>query len=132
MRSRLCLMLTVLVAGAVLCACAALNAPRAPPPPATKAQSEKERQYLEKHFFTDTCMGRLRRAAPELTPSTDHRGKAIYAVEFAQMTDGNSYRIHVTERDRQAYLYTSAGTAGGWYTVRGPLPLWQCLQDTLQ
>jgi hypothetical protein len=130
MRSRLCLLLTALLAGAVLWGCAAPNAPRTPPPPATKAEIEKEMQYLEKHFFTDACMAGLRRSAPELTPSTDHRGKAIYAVEFAQMTDGNSYRLHVTERDRQAYLYTSVG--GGWYTVRGPLPLWQCLQDTLQ
>lgn len=132
MRSRLYLLFMALLAGAVLCGCAAWNAPRMPPPPATKAQMEKEMQYLEKHFFTDACMARLRRSAPELTPSADQGGKAIYAVEFAQMADGNSYRLHVTERDRQAYLYTSGGTAGGWYTVRGPLSLWQCLQDTLQ
>lgn len=44
----------------------------------------------------------------------------IYAVEFPPsplVRDGHAYRLHVTERDRLAYLHTRGGIAG-WYTVR--------------
>lgn len=104
-------------------------APSSPPPPATAEQIEKEMRYLQQSFLSDACLARLRRAAPELTPPADQGRTPIYALEFPQKAaDGSTYRLHVTERDRLAYLYTSRGTAG-WYTVRGPLPLWHCLQD---
>jgi hypothetical protein len=76
-------------------------------------------------------------AAPTLARNSgtnSHTAKATEAPAsstchaYQQAADGSTYRLHVTERDRLAYLYTSRGTAG-WYTVRGPLPLWQCLHD---
>lgn len=123
----------------LLGACATREAPRKPPPrvppppPATPAQVEKEMQYLQQNFRSDECLVDLSQLAPELTARDKQPGKPIYAVEFApdaQARDGRAYRLHVTERDRVAYLYISGGS-GGWYTVRGPLPLWQCLQGAL-
>jgi hypothetical protein len=122
-----------LLAGALLYGCVA-NAPRKPAPPATDAQVEREMQYLQKHFMTDDCMVRLRKSASEVTAKNKQGDKPIYAVEFAPNThvvDGHTYRLQVSERDRLAYLHTSGGT-GGWYTVHGPLPLWQCLQGALK
>lgn len=88
-------------------------------------------RYLQQSFLTDACLARLRRTAPELAPPADQGAQPIYALEFPQKAAGGaSYRLHVTERDRLAYLYTSRGTAG-WYTVHGPLPLWTCLQGAL-
>lgn len=128
----------LLGAGVLLAGCSTpgMNARRippgsTPPPAATPGQIEKEMQYLQHAFLTDACLARLRRAAPELAPSAEPGVRPIYALEFPQRApDGSSYRLHVTERDRLAYLYISRGTAG-WYTVRGPLPLWQCLHNTL-
>lgn len=113
----------------LLAACASRE-PLRPAPPMTEAQIDRERQYLQQAFFTDACLTRLRQSAPELPAGADSRLKPVYAVEYPQTGDGNTYRLHITARDRQAYLYTSTGT-GGWYTVRGPLPLWQCLHDSL-
>lgn len=79
-------------------------------------------------------MARLRQSAPELSPGADQGDMAIYAVEFPQRpraADRHTYRLQVVEPERLAYLYTSGGTAG-WYTVRGPLPLWQCMQDSVR
>ncbi len=120
----------VLSVVAGLAGCAGRGARLPPAPPLTDAQIEKERAYLQQAFFTDACLARLRQAAPELAPEADRNLKPVYAVEYPQAGDGNTYRLHVTARERQAYLYTSAGTAG-WYTVRGPLPLWQCLYRAL-
>jgi hypothetical protein len=134
MHASLYLTPAALMLGAVLCGCVAVKAPRTPAPPATDAQVEKEMQYLKQHFLTDDCMTRLRKAAPELTAKDKQGDKAIYAVEFPPNTlavDGHTYRLQVTERERLAYLHTSGGT-GGWYTVHGPLPLWQCLQGALK
>jgi hypothetical protein len=125
--------LPALLLCAVLCGCAG-DVPRTPVPPATEAQVDKERQYLLNHFFTDDCMARLRKSAPEVTAKDKQGDKAIYAVEFPPNTlvgDGHGYRLQVSERDRLAYLHTSS-VAGGWYTVHGPLPLWQCLQGALK
>lgn len=128
----------LLGAGVLLAGCATVETdtrrtqpPSPPPPAATAEQIEKEMQHLQQFFLTDACMARLRRAAPELTPPAEQGAQPIYALEFPQRAaDGSTYRLHVTERDRLAYLYTSRGTAG-WYTVRGPLPLWKCLSNTL-
>jgi hypothetical protein len=101
------------------------------PPPATQAQMEKERAYLQQAFFTDPCMEQLRQRAAELKPGDTQLGaQALYAVEYApntQRRDGLAYRLHVQERDRVAYLYVSDGTAGS-YRIYGPLPLWPCLR----
>ena len=109
--------------------------PRVPPPPlATPAQIEREMHYLQQHFLSDACLVELSRLAPELTPKDGQPAKAIYALEFApdpQTKDGRTARLHVTERNRVAYLYISGGGGGGWYTVRGPLPLWRCLHGAL-
>lgn len=125
-------------AGVLLAGCSAPGTvvqrtqPTSPPtPPATAEQIEKEMRYLQQSFLTDACLARLRRTAPELAPPADQGVQPIYALEFPQKADGGaSYRLHVTERDRLAYLYTSRGTAG-WYTVHGPLPLWKCLHNAL-
>ena len=134
MRQRLALQFPMLLGAALLAACVTREVPHPPSPPATPAQVEKEMQYLQQSFLTDACMARLRRSAPELTAKDKPTGKAIYAVEFPPgvlATDGRTYRLQVTERDRLAYLYTSGGGAG-WYTVHGPLPLWQCMHRGLQ
>lgn len=113
--------------------CAGPSTRLPPPPPATPAQIEKEMQVLQQSFLTDDCMAQLRKSAPELAPADDPGRKAIYAVEFPanpRINPGYSYRLHVTERGRLGYLYTSGGSAG-WYTVRGPLPLWSCLHRVL-
>ncbi len=120
----------VLATGTLLAGCAT---PRRPAPPATPAQIEKEMRYLQQSFLTDGCLARLRQDAPELSSKDRQAGKILYAVEFAPsplVRDGHSHRLLVTERERLAYLHTSGGSAG-WYTVRGPLPLWQCLHETL-
>lgn len=121
----------ILAVSALLAGCAT---PRKPPPPATPAQIEKEMRYLQQSFLSDDCLAQLRQAAPELSPKDRQSGKTLYAVEFPpnpRVNDGRSYRLLVTERERLAYLHTSGGSAG-WYTVRGPLPLWHCLHDALR
>ena len=123
-------LLLSLAAAALLAGCAT---PRKPPPPATPAQIEKEMRYLQQSFPTDDCMARLRQAAPELSSKDRQNGNTLYAVEFAPnplISDGYSYRLLVTERERLAYLHTAGGIAG-WYTVHGPLPLWHCMHDRL-
>ncbi len=124
----------VLVTAVLLAGCAGLGPRMPPPPPATDAQIEKERQALQQFFFTDPCMERLRQRASELKPSDTQLGfTALYAVEYAPNTrrrDGRAYRLHVQERERVGYLYISDGT-GGSYRVYGPLSLWTCLHGRL-
>lgn len=118
----------------LLLAGCATPGPQSPPPPATPAQIEKEMRYLHKSFLGDPCMAALRAAAPELRPADQAAGKTLYAIEFPpslQAQDRSSHRLYVTERDRLAYLHTSGGVAG-WYTVRGPLPLWRCMREALR
>jgi hypothetical protein len=105
-----------------------------PAPPATPAQIGREMQYLQEHFLTDECLVDLRQLAPQLGPADRQTGAVIYVVEFPPdpaSPDGRAYRLHVTERGRLAWLHTSGGS-GGWYTVRGPLPLWQCMGAALR
>ena len=117
-------------AALLLAGCAGPGTRLPSPPPATEAQIDRERLYLQQSFFTDPCMDKLRQRAPELKPGDTQLGsKALYAVEFAPNTqrhDGLAYRLHVQARDRTGYLYISDGTAGS-YRIYGPLPLWSCL-----
>lgn len=104
------------------------------PVPATQAQVEKEQQLLQKTFFTDPCMAKLRQSAPELKPGARQQGGAtLYAIEFPPNTavrDGLAYQLHVKQQGRIGYLYISDGTAGSW-RIHGPMPLWNCLQGRL-
>lgn len=116
-----------------LAGCASREPVRSPPP-ATSAQIEQEMQHLQQNFFTDPCMEKLRKAAPELKPGAAQQGgKTLYAVEYppnSAVRDGRAYQLHVKEQGRLAYLYISDGTAGS-YRIHGPLPLWSCLNDRL-
>jgi hypothetical protein len=107
---------------------------RSPPPPATDAQLDKERSHLQQAFFTDPCMEKLRKSAPELKPGAAQQGgKTLYAVEYppnSAVRDGLAYQLHVKEQGRIAYFYVGDGTAGS-YRIHGPLPLWTCLHDRL-
>ena len=124
----------VVLLGLVLLAGCAGPEPQRPPPPATEAQMDKERLHLQQAFFSDPCMEKLRKAAPELKPGEAQQGgKTLYAVEYppnTQLRDGLAYQLHVKEQGRIGYFYVGDGTAGS-YRVRGPLPLWRCLQDRL-
>ena len=75
-----------LMLGAVLSGCVA-NAPRTHAPPATEAQVDKERQYLQKHFFTDDCMARLRKSAPRTPWSSPKYSMCSRAVSRGYSPD---------------------------------------------
>jgi predicted small lipoprotein YifL len=117
----------------LLAGCASREPVRSPPS-STSAQIEQEMQHLQQHFFTDSCMAQLRKAAPELKPGAAQQGgKTLYAVEFppnSAVRDGLAYQLHVKAQGRLAYLYVSDGTAGS-YRIHGPLPLGACLNDRL-
>ena len=123
-----------LVSSLLLIGCAGREPMRAAPS-ATPTQIEQEMRHLQQTFFTDTCMTRLRQAAPELKPGvTQQGGTTLYAVEFPPNTavrDGLAYQLHVKQQGRIGYLYVSDGTDVSW-RIHGPMPLWSCLEPQLR